>query len=85
MYSNSQCCHEKSGPPSFSSPSPNISKYLDPRKISFNFVEIFGPPEQKFLIYLDPFERFNPPLNSHSTHFVKGDNLFNLKYLILQL
>ena len=40
-------CHVKSGPPIFSSPGPNISKYLDPRIIYFNFVEIFGHPGTK--------------------------------------
>ena len=59
-------------------PSRNILKYLDPQIVYFNFVEIFGPPEQNFLIYLGPFEIFYPPLNLHSTHCVKGDNLFHL-------
>ena len=66
-------------------PGPNLSKYLDPQIIYFNFVETFGTPEQKFLINLDPFEIFYYALNLHSAHFVKGDNLFHLKHLILQL
>ena len=33
--------------PIFSSPGPNILKYLDPRIIYFNFAETFGPPGTK--------------------------------------
>ena len=58
--------------PIFSSPNPTILKHLDPQVIYSNFVEIFGPPEQKFLIYLDTFEIFYPHLNLHSMYFVRG-------------
>ena len=78
-------CHAKSGPPNFSSPGPNISKYLDPRIVYFNFVEIFGPPRTKISDIFGPFEIFYPPMILHPTQFAKGDNLFHLKYLILQL
>ena len=54
------------------------------RIIYFNFLDVLGLLEQKFLIYLKPFEFFIP-LNLYSTHFLKVDNLFHLKYLILQL
>ena len=43
-----------------------------PQIVYFNFVEIFGPPEQNFLIYLGPFEIFYPPLNLHSTQCKGG-------------
>ena len=43
-------------------PGPNISKYLAPQIIYFKLAEIFGPPELKFLNYLDPFEIFYPSL-----------------------
>ena len=33
-----------------------------PQIIYFNFAEIFGPPEQKFLKYLDLREIFYPPI-----------------------
>ena len=71
--------------PIFSSFNPKISKYLDPRIIYFNSVEVFGPPGTKVSGIFGPFEIFIPLLNLHSTRFVKGDNLFHLKYLILQL
>ena len=60
-------CHKKTGPPFLVPPGPNILKYLDPRIIYFNFAEIFGPPEQKFLKYLDHLEIFYPLviLNQH--------------------
>ena len=45
--------------PYFSSPGPNISKYLDPRIIYFNFDEIFGPG---WVL---------SPVILHSTHCVK--------------
>ena len=41
------------GSPIFSSPCPNIWKYLYPRIIYFKFAEIFGPLEQTFQEYLD--------------------------------
>ena len=75
----------KSGPQLLVPPGPNTSKYLDPQIIYFNCVETFGAPEQKCLINLDPFEIFYYALNLHSAHFVKEDNLFHLKQLILQL
>ena len=68
-------CHAKSGPPILVPPGRNI---WTPRIVYFNFVEILDPSEQNFLIYLGPFEIFYPPLNLHSTHCVKGDNLFHL-------
>ena len=42
-----EVCHKKNGPPIFGPPGPNISKYLDPRIIYFNFAEIFGSPGTK--------------------------------------
>ena len=79
----------------FSSPGPNVLKYLDPLdnlhiSILLKYLYpgtkflIYLDPGTKFLIYLDPFEIFYPCLNLHSTH-CKGGNLFHLKYLILQL
>ena len=64
-FINRASCHAKSVPLIFISPQ---SKYI----------EIFVPPGTNFLIYLGPFEIFYPPLNLHSTHCVKGDNLFHL-------
>ena len=58
-------CHAKSGPPYLVLPAQNISKYLNPRIIYFDFAEIFGPPELKFLNYLDCLEIFYPPSNLH--------------------
>ena len=55
-------CHVKSGPPCLVLSGPNISKYLDPRITYFNFAEIFGPPELKFLNYLDHLKIHYPPL-----------------------
>ena len=46
MLKRGLACHVKSGPPIFSSPGPNISKYLDPQIVYFNLIEIFGLPEQ---------------------------------------
>ena len=70
-------CHAKIGPP-FLVPQSKYIEIFGPRIVYFNFIEIFGPPEQNFLIYLGPFEIFYPPLNLHSTRCVKGDNLFHL-------
>ena len=56
---------QKVDPPYLVLPSPNISKYLNLRIIYFNFAEIFGPPELKFLNYLDCLEIFYPPFNLH--------------------
>ena len=60
-----KACHAKCGSPYLVPPGPNISKYLDPQIISFNFAEIFGPPELKFLNYLDRLEIFYPLSNLH--------------------
>ena len=76
---------QKVDPPFLVSPVQIYRNIWTPRIVYFNFVEIFEPPEQKFLIYLGPFEIFYPPLILHSTQCAKGDNLFHLKYLILQL
>ena len=62
MSDDDDGCHAKSGPPYLVPPGPNISKYLDPWIIYFKFAEIFGPPELKFLNYLDPLEIFYPPI-----------------------
>ena len=64
--------------PIFSSPQ---SKYIEIFGPLDSFIEIFGVLEPKILIYLGPFEILYPPLNLHSTHCVKGDNLFHLKYI----
>ena len=40
-------CHTKSGAPILVPSSPNISKYLDPLIIYFNFNEIFRSPGTK--------------------------------------
>ena len=45
--------------PLFSSAQSNILKYLDPW-IIFSFAKNFGPPELKFLNYLDHLEIFYP-------------------------
>ena len=45
--------------------SPGRAKYIEifgPRIICSKLAEIFGPPELKFLNYVDPFEIFYPPL-----------------------
>ena len=60
-------CHAKNGSPYLVPPGPNISKYLGPQIIYFKFAEIFGPPELKFLNYLDPFEIFYPLSNFQCT------------------
>ena len=44
----------KPDPPFLVPPGPNISKYLDPRIIYFNFVEIFGPPGTKISEIFEP-------------------------------
>ena len=56
------CCHKETGPPILV---PAVQIYRNiwtPWIIYFNFAEIFGPPEQKFLKYLDLLEIFYPPL-----------------------
>ena len=69
----------------FGFPGPNISKYLDPRIIYFNFAGIFGPPEQKFLKCLDLLEIFYP-LIILSTHCLTAGGIINpahLKYSLI--
>ena len=73
----------KMDPPFLVPPGPNISKYLDPRIIYFNFTEIFGPPGTKIS------EIFGPSRNILSPHhFInpllesRRDNKSHLKYLI---
>ena len=51
-------CHVKSEPPYLVSPIQIYQNIWTPQIIYFNFVEIFGPLEQTFLMYLDPFEIF---------------------------
>ena len=51
----------KPDPPFLVPPAQIYRNIWTPRIIYFNFAEIFGPPEQKFLKYLDLLEIFYPP------------------------
>ena len=74
----------KTWTPVFSFPQSKYIKIFGLPDNLFLFYWNFWTPAQKFLIYLGLSKCFIP-LNLHWIHCVNGDNLFHLKYLILQL